>query len=69
MAEPWYSALLKSVRDQTGIWFIAAVIAILSVFSNRIIESIKFALNGTNLRSGYSEAWGGHGVRLSFKLT
>ena len=52
MADPWYSALLKSLQEQTGTWFVAAVIAVLTVFSNRIVESIKFALNRADLRSG-----------------
>ncbi len=52
MADPWYSALLKSLREQTSTWLVAAVIAILTVFSNRIVESIKFVLNRADLRSG-----------------
>ena len=55
IADPWYSALLKSLQEPTGTWFVAAVIAVLTVFSNRIVESIKFALNHADLRSGSHE--------------
>src|SRR5271166_413326 len=42
----------KLLQEQTGTWFVAAVIAVLTVFSNRIVESIKFALNRAALQSG-----------------
>jgi hypothetical protein len=52
MADSWYSALLKSLQEQTGTWLVAAVIEVLTVFFNRIVESIKFALNRAALQSG-----------------
>jgi len=51
----WSSSLLQSFSNQAGTWFVGVVIAILSIFSGRITESIKFRLNRANLRTKYYE--------------
>jgi hypothetical protein len=44
-----------SFADQAGNWFIGVVLALLGVFSGRLAESIKFALNRADLRTKYYE--------------
>jgi hypothetical protein len=50
-----WSTLLHSLSSQAGIWFVGFVIAMLSVFSGRIVESIKFGLNRADLGAKYYE--------------
>jgi hypothetical protein len=51
----WTAHLLRSFADQAGTWFIGVVLALLGVFSGRLVESIKFALNRADLRAKYFE--------------
>ncbi len=43
--------ILKSLKTQTATWFVGLVIAMLGLFSARITESVKFALNRADLRT------------------
>jgi hypothetical protein len=43
--------MLETFKSQAATWFIGAVIAILTVFSGKIVESLKFSLNRANLRT------------------
>jgi hypothetical protein len=45
------AAMLETFKSQAATWFIGAVIAILTVFSGKIVESLKFSLNRANLRT------------------
>lgn len=51
MSQSWYEPILKSFEDQAATWFIGALIALLTAFSSRIVESVKFALNRADLRA------------------
>jgi hypothetical protein len=51
MAIALIQSLKTSLKTQTGTWFVGAVIAILGIFSDKITESIKFALNRADLRT------------------
>jgi hypothetical protein len=51
----WLAHLLRSLADQAGTWFVGFVLALLGLFSARIVEAVKFALNRADLRTKYYE--------------
>jgi len=51
----WLGHLLNSFADQAGTWFVGAVLAFLGLFSSRILEQVKFALNRASLRVKFYE--------------
>jgi hypothetical protein len=51
----WLMHFLNSFANQAGTWLIGAVLAMLGLFSARILERIKFALNRADLRVKYYE--------------
>lgn len=51
----WAGHLLRSLEDQTATWFVGLVLALLGVFSGRLVETVKFALNRADLRTKYYE--------------
>jgi hypothetical protein len=51
----WSTHLLRSFADQTATWFVGVVLALLGVFSGKLVETIKFALNRADLRTKYYE--------------
>lgn len=51
----WMTRLLGSFADQAGTWFVGVVLALLGVFSGRLVETVKFALNRADLRAKYYE--------------
>lgn len=51
----WLAHFLNSFADQAGTWFVGAVLALLGLFSSRLLEKIKFALNRADLRVKYYE--------------
>jgi hypothetical protein len=53
--EELLSRVLHSLAEQTGNWFVGFVLALLAVFSGRLVEKVKFALNRADLRAKYYE--------------
>jgi hypothetical protein len=51
----WLSHFSSSLADQAGTWFVGLILAVLGVFSGRLVETIKFALNRADLRAKYYE--------------
>ena len=51
----WTTHLLHSFADQTATWFVGVVLALLGVFSGKLVETVKFALNRADLRTKYYE--------------
>jgi hypothetical protein len=51
----WTEHLLHSLADQTATWFVGVVLALFGVFSGRLVETVKFALNRADLRTKYYE--------------
>jgi hypothetical protein len=47
----WLQGLVLSLKTQTATWLVAFLIGILALFSGRITESVKFALNRADLRT------------------
>ena len=47
----WWQGLTASFKTQTATWLVAFLLGILGLFSGRITESIKFALNRADLRT------------------
>jgi hypothetical protein len=47
----WLQGLATSFKTQTATWLVAFLIGILALFSGRITESVKFALNRADLRT------------------
>ncbi len=47
----WLQELRTSLKTQTATWVAAFVIGILTLFSGRITESVKFAMNRADLRT------------------
>ena len=47
----WLRSVWESLTTQTATWFVGVVILLLGVFSDRIVESVKFALNRADLRT------------------
>jgi hypothetical protein len=44
-------SITESLKTQTATWFVGVVVALLSIFSSKIVESAKFALNRAELRT------------------
>lgn len=55
MADDWTNHLLHSLAEQAGTWFVGVVLALLGIFSGKLVETIKFALNRADLRTKYYE--------------
>jgi hypothetical protein len=51
----WIETVASSLTQQTATWFIGFVVALLGLFSGRIVETIRFSLNRADLRSKYFE--------------
>ena len=51
----WLNHLLHNFADQAGTWFIGVVLTFLGIFSGRLVEAVKFALNRADLRAKYFE--------------
>src|SRR5262249_32289725 len=49
----WFTRLAFSFANQAGNWFIGFVLLVLSVFSTRLVETIKLALNRADARTKY----------------
>jgi hypothetical protein len=47
----WFEGLATSLKTQTATWLVAFVIGLLGLFSGRVTESVKFALNRADLRT------------------
>jgi len=47
----WLEGIKASIKTQTATWLVAFFVAMLTVFSGYITESIKFALNRADLRT------------------
>jgi hypothetical protein len=47
----WGQGIVTSLKTQTATWFVAFLISIFGLFSGRITESVKFALNRADLRT------------------
>jgi hypothetical protein len=51
MATPtWREGVATSLKTQTATWLVAFAIGLLGLFSGRVTESVKFALNRADLR-------------------
>lgn len=53
MTGDWTNHLLHSLADQAGTWFVGVVLALLGIFSGKLVETVKFALNRADLRTKY----------------
>ena len=53
--QSFFARLFHSFTDQAGTWFVGAVLSLLGIFSARLLEKIKFALNRADLRAKYYE--------------
>src|SRR5262249_41598268 len=53
VALDWSARFISSFADKVGTLFIGFILASLGVFSSKIVESIKFALNRADLRTKY----------------
>jgi hypothetical protein len=51
----WLKPIFDSFKTQTATWLVTFLIALLTLFSSKITESVKFALNRADLRSKYYE--------------
>ena len=51
----WKTHLLHTFSDQAATWFVGVVLALLGVFSGKLVETIKLALNRADMRSKYYE--------------
>lgn len=47
----WLAGIATSLKTQTATWLVVFMIGILSLFSGRITDSVKFALNRADLRT------------------
>jgi hypothetical protein len=47
----WSGSIGSSLRTQSATWFVGVVIAILSVFSSHLTESLKLSINRADLRT------------------
>lgn len=47
----WIGSLNASFRSQTATWFVGFVVAILTIFSSQVTESIKFGFNKADIRT------------------
>jgi hypothetical protein len=55
MSPPWLANVGSSLRTQTATWFVGVLIAILSLFSSKLTDTIKAALNRADLRTNSFE--------------
>jgi len=46
---------MNIIRDKIGVWLATIIIALLTVFSDKILERIRFRLNIADLRTKYFE--------------
>jgi len=51
----WLTHISNSLADQAATWFVGVVLALFGVFSGRLVESVKFAVNRADLRTKYYE--------------
>jgi hypothetical protein len=51
MVESVWKMLLESFRTQMATWIVGVLIALLTVFSSKLVESVKFGLNKADLRA------------------
>jgi hypothetical protein len=51
----WLVHFSSSFADQSATWFVGVVLAVLGIFSARIVEAIKVSLNRADLRTKYYE--------------
>ena len=51
----WLNQVSSSFASQASTWFVGFLLAVLGVFSGRIVETIKFSLNRADLRAKYYE--------------
>jgi len=52
MADPgWRNSIWTSLKSQTATWFVGFLIAILTIFSSQLTESVKFGLNRADSRT------------------
>jgi hypothetical protein len=54
-AAAWWQAFIDSIKSQTATWLVGFVIALLTLFSAKITENIRLALNHADLVSKYYE--------------
>ncbi|MHB8068948.1 MAG: hypothetical protein ACYDIC_13750 [Desulfobaccales bacterium] len=52
----WLDTIKESLKSQGATWFIGLCIAIMTLFSSHLIESIKFVMNRADLRTNQYEA-------------
>jgi hypothetical protein len=55
VADGWIESIKTSLTTQTATWLVGLAVALLGLFSSRITESVKFALNRADLRTGQYE--------------
>jgi len=46
----WLQSIIATFKDRTGTWLVAVIFAIMTIFSDRVTESIKFGLNRADNR-------------------
>jgi hypothetical protein len=51
----WLIHFSSSFADQSATWFVGVVLAVLGIFSAKIVEAIKVSLNRADLRTKYYE--------------
>jgi hypothetical protein len=51
----WWNTLRGSLKAQTTAWLVGVIFAFLSIFSSKITENVKLALNRADLASKYYE--------------
>ena len=54
-AKTWWDTLRGSLKAQTGAWLVTFVLAIMSIFSVKITENLKLAVNRADVASEYYE--------------
>jgi len=54
-AAAWWQSFIDSIKSQTATWLVGFLIARLTLFSTKITENIKLALNRADLVSKYYE--------------
>lgn len=51
----WWDASIGSLKSQTATWSVGLLIALLSIFSTKITENVRLALNRADFASKYYE--------------
>src|SRR6266566_839161 len=46
---------MNIIREKVGVWLATIIVALLTIFSDKILERIRFGLNVANLRTKYYE--------------